>query len=142
MPFQKRVFDQVNLPSIAICNFIRDTAILRNTARQYGFSGVDWTFTLEDLPRNEIEEWRLLGDISQLKGLEVRYHCAFKGIDLGVEDDREAEAAMEIFQKVCRIVSRLDGRFMTVHLGLGRKSPEGLSWERTISALADLVAYG
>jgi sugar phosphate isomerase/epimerase len=30
---------------------------------------------------------------------------------------------------------------MTVHLGLGRRSPEGLSWERTIRALADLVSY-
>jgi sugar phosphate isomerase/epimerase len=142
MPFQKRVFDQMNLPSIAICNFIEDTSTLRETALQYGFSGVDWTFKVEDLPRNEIEESRLLGEIAKLKGLEVRYHCAFKGIDLGDEDDSKAEAAMEIFRKFCRIVSRLEGRFMTVHLGLGRTSSEGLSWERTITALADLVGYG
>ncbi len=45
----------MNLPSIAICNFIPDTALLRETALQFGFSGVDWTFKLEDLPRNEIE---------------------------------------------------------------------------------------
>ena len=131
----------MNPPAIAICNFIRDTATLRETAAQYGFSGVDWTFRLEDLPGNEIEESRLLGEVSKLNGLEVRYHCAFKGVDLGDEDDRKADEAMEVFQKVCRIVSRLEGRFMTVHLGLGRKSPEGLSWERTISALADLVSY-
>ena len=131
----------MNLPSIAICNFIGDSATLRKTASQYGFSGVDWTFEIKDLPRNEIEESRLLGEISKLNGLEVRYHCAFKGIELGDEDDRKAKAAMEVFQKFCRIVSRLDGRFMTVHHGLGKKSSEGLSWERTISALADLVGY-
>ena len=64
-----------------------------------------------------------------------------KRVDLGDEDDRNADAAMEIFQKVCRIVHRLGGKFMTVHLGLGRKSPEGLSWERTISSLSELVSY-
>ncbi len=128
-------------PTIAICNFIRDTAALRRTAAEHGFSGVDWTFKLEDLPRNKVEESRLMSDISKLDGLEVRYHCAFNGVDVGDEDDRKADAAREVFEKVCRIVSRVEGRFMTVHLGLGRKSPEGLSWERTIGTLADLVSY-
>jgi sugar phosphate isomerase/epimerase len=131
----------VNSPTIAICNFIPDAAVLRQTAVQHGFSGVDWTFKLESLPRNQIEELRLLRDISSLKGLEVRYHCAFKGIDLGDEDDLKAGEAMEVFKKACRVVSRLDGRFMTVHLGLGRKSPKGLSWNRTIDGLAELVSY-
>lgn len=131
----------MNLPTIALCNFISDTTALRNMAALHGFSGVDWTFKLEDVPRNRIEESRLLRDISVLNGVEVRYHCAFKGLDLGDDDDRKADAAMEVFKNVCRVVSRLEGTFMTVHLGLGRKSPEGLSWERTISSLADLVGY-
>ena len=131
----------MNSPTIAICNFIPDTAALRQTAVQHGFSGVDWTFNLEGLPRNQIEESRLLRDISNLKGLEVRYHCAFKGVDIGDEDDLKAGEAMEVFKKACRVVSRLEGRFMTVHLGLGRKSPEGLSWNRTINGLAELVCY-
>jgi sugar phosphate isomerase/epimerase len=131
----------MNLPDIAICNFIPDTADLRKMALQNGFTGVDWTFTVEDLPRNQAEEAGLLRKISLLKGLEVRYHCAFKGVDAGDEDDRKADAAMEIFQKVCRVVSRLEGAHMTVHLGLGRKSPEGLSWEKTVSSLSDLVSY-
>ena len=79
----------MNLPAIAICNFIPDTADLRKMATRNGFSGVDWTFKLEDLPRNQIEESTLQRDISVLSGLEVRYHCAFKGVDLGDEDDRE-----------------------------------------------------
>ncbi len=130
----------MSLPTIAICNFFHDTATLGQTAVKHGFSGVDWTFTLESLPRNEIEELRLARDISMLNGLEVRYHCAFKGVDLGDEDDRKAGAAMEVLQQACRVVSRLDGRFMTVHLGLGRKSPEGLSWDRTVDGLAELVS--
>ncbi len=131
----------MNLPSIAMCNFIADTADLRKMAIRNGFSGVDWTFKREDLPRNQTEESRLLRNISMLNGLEVRYHCAFKGVDVGDEDERKADAAMEIFQKVCRVVSRLEGAYMTVHLGLGRKSSDGLSWERTVSALAELVGY-
>ncbi len=131
----------MNLPTLAICNFIPDTAALRKLAVLHGFSGVDWTFKVEDLPRNQVEESRLLRDISLLNGMEVRYHCAFKGVDLGDEDDGKADSAMELFQKVCRLVSRLEGKFMTVHLGLGRKSPEGLSWDRTISSLANLVSY-
>jgi sugar phosphate isomerase/epimerase len=110
-------------------------------ATRNGFSGVDWTLTVEDVPRNEAEETRLRREISILDGMEVRYHCAFKGVDPGDEDEQKAEEAMEIFRKVCRIVSRLDGSYITVHLGLGRKSPKGLSWERTISGLADLVGY-
>ena len=131
----------MNLPTIAICNFIPDTADLRKMALQNGFTGVDWTFKVEDLPRNEMEESRLLKKISLLDGLEVRYHCAFNGVDAGDEDDRKADAAMEIFKRACRVVSRLEGAYMTVHLGLGRKSPEGLSWEKTVSSLADLVGY-
>jgi sugar phosphate isomerase/epimerase len=128
-------------PVVAVCNFIPDTGALRKLALLHGFSGVDWTFKVEDLPGNEIEESRLLKKISLLNGMEVRYHCAFKGVDLGDEDDRSADSAMEIFQKVCRIIHRLEGKFMTVHLGLGRKSFDGLSWERTISSLSELVSY-
>lgn len=131
----------MNAPTLAICNFIPDTAALRQFAVQHGFSGVDWTLKQEDLPRNEFEESRLLRQISLLNGLEVRYHCAFKGVDLGDEDDDKSGRAVEVFQKTCRVIARLQGRFMTVHLGLGRKSPEGLSWDRTVDTLADLVGY-
>lgn len=126
-------------PAIAICNFITDIVTLRKTAMEHGFSGVDWT--LKDIPRNPVEESRFLSDISRLNGLDVRYHCAFNGVDVGDEDERKADAAREVYKQACRIVSKADGRFMTVHLGLGRKSPEGLSWEHTVSALADLVSY-
>ncbi len=130
-----------NLPTIAMCNFIPDTGKLREMALQNGFTGIDWTFKTEDLPQNEAGEARLRKNIAILKGLEIRYHCAFNGVDVGDEEEAKAEAAREIFQKTCRIVSRLEGSYMTVHLGLGRKSPEGLCWENTLSGLARLVEY-
>lgn len=131
----------MHLPTVSICNFIPDTEALREFAVSLGFSGVDWTLRVEDLPCNPMEESRLLRKISILNDLEIRYHCAFKGVDLGEEDDLKAGAAMELFQRVCRIVSRLEGKFMTVHLGLGRESPEGLCWERTTRSLGELVSY-
>ncbi len=124
-----------------MCNFISETDVLRQIATRHGFPGIDWTFRLEDLPRNPFEESRLLRSISSLGNFEIRYHCAFKGIDLGDEDNGKADEAMEIFREVCRIISKLGGRFMTVHLGLGRKSPEGLSWDRTLDGLAGLVSH-
>ena len=128
-------------PKLAMCNFISDVEKLRQTALDHGFSGVDWTFKLEDLPATEIDESRLHRRISRLQPLEVRYHCAFKGVDLGDADVAKANEAKGIFRKACRLVSKLDGKFMTVHLGLGRDSYDELSWDRSVGSLADLVSF-
>ncbi|MCK8601811.1 sugar phosphate isomerase/epimerase family protein [Desulfoferrobacter suflitae] len=129
-------------PKLAMCNFIRDAERLRQTALDNGFHGVDWTFELADLPTNDVDETKLLKRICRLHPLEVRYHCAFQGVDLGDCDVERARQAMDIFRKVCRLVAKLDGKFMTVHLGLGLDSSNGLSWERSVGALADLVSFG
>ncbi|NLI81865.1 MAG: TIM barrel protein [Deltaproteobacteria bacterium] len=129
-------------PRLAICNFIPDVERLRSTALEHGFSGVDWTFTLEDVPGGKGHKQSLIRRISRLHPLEVRYHCAFKGVDMGDEDPEKADRAVDIFRETCRLVAHLEGRFMTVHLGLGRESCDDLSWERTLSSLADLVAFG
>ncbi len=131
----------MNLPKLAICNFISNVDELKRTALANGFSGVDWTFKTGDLPENDFAESKLLKRIERLEPLEVRYHCAFKGVDLGDADPRKAREAAETFRKACRLVSRLDGRHMTVHMGLGRSSMEELLWERSIRALANLVSF-
>jgi sugar phosphate isomerase/epimerase len=129
------------LPKLAMCNFMSDVENLRQIALDHGFSGVDWTFKLEDLPATEIDESRLHRRISRLQPLEVRYHCAFNGVDLGDTDAQKAHEAMGIFRKACHLVSKLDGKFMTVHLGLGRNSYDELSWEHSVDSLADLVRF-
>jgi sugar phosphate isomerase/epimerase len=129
------------LPKLAMCNFIPDAGKLRQTALAHGFSGIDWTFKPEDLPSNDIDELRFIKRVSQLHPLEVRFHCAFTGMDLGDADPGKAGAAMGVFRTACRLVAQVDGRFMTVHVGLGRDSSLDLSWERSVAALADLVSY-
>jgi sugar phosphate isomerase/epimerase len=133
---------RLNLPKLALCNFSPDVATLKRFALANGFSGVDWTLKVEDLPENPLDESRLLRKIARLHPLEVRYHLAFAAVDLGDAESDQAECAMEIFRRACALVSRLDGRYMTIHLGLGLDSTEGLSWERTLGALTDLVRYG
>jgi sugar phosphate isomerase/epimerase len=128
-------------PKLAMCNFIPEVEKLRDFALSRGFDGIDWTLTVEDLPSSAFEETRLLRQISRLQPLEVRYHCAFANTDLGDADNAKAQASMEVFRQACRLVSRLDGKFITIHVGLGRDSTEGLLWDRTLEALAELVQF-
>ncbi len=130
-----------DLPKLAVCNFQGEAEDLKRFAVKNGFAGVDWTFKTRDLPENECQESRLCKEIARLHPLEVRYHCAFKGIDVGDADVEKARDAVEIFAKVCRLVSKMEGRYVTIHLGLGRTAMHGLSWDRTIGALTDLVGF-
>ena len=129
-------------PKLALCNFMEDVDALKDFALSGGFDGVDWTFTLEDLPRTPLQESILQDRISRLKPLEVRYHCAFREVDLGDVDAFRAAEARKILRDTCGLVSGLGGKYMTIHMGLGRDSMESLHWERTLNCLEDLVAYG
>ena len=106
-------------PKLACCNFMSEAKDLKDLAETHRLDGVDWSFTLEQLPRTLSEEVALLKTISALRPLEVRYHCAFPEIDLGDVDERKASEAGVLFRDVCRLVSMLEGRFLTIHIGLG-----------------------
>jgi sugar phosphate isomerase/epimerase len=142
IPERCREWTVLMVPKLAVCNFLSDVCALKRFAMMNGFSGVDWTLKVEDLPRSTADESPLLRQIAQLHPLEVRYHLAFNGTDLGDSEIGNAHRAMEIFRSACKLVSRLGGRYMTVHLGLGLDSTKGLSWERSLAALAALVDYG
>ena len=132
----------MNSPKLACCNFIPQLHELKEFALGHGFAGIDWSFHQENLPQNPAEESALVRTISSLRPLEVRYHCAFKKIDLGDLDGDSSQDAMNIFRRVCRLVSKLEGRFLTIHVGLGRDTTIDLSWNRTIERLATLVRFG
>ena len=53
-----------------------------------------------------------------------------------------AEAADILFRHIIRLVTKGNGKFLTIHVGLGHQSTEPLSWERTIRNLRRLVQYG
>jgi len=131
----------VNRPKLACCNFIDDVRQLRAFALDHGFDGVDWTFTNPDFPLQPATETELIWAIQSLHPLEVRFHCAFAHTDLGDEDPVHAAAALQTFQAVCRLVSKIRGRYITIHIGLGRDSTCDLCWERTLAGLIDLVQF-
>ncbi|MEJ2716315.1 MAG: sugar phosphate isomerase/epimerase [Deltaproteobacteria bacterium] len=128
-------------PKLACCNFLSDTTLLREFALEHHFDGIDWSFTFENLPQSPSEEYALVPTISSLYPLEVRYHCAFKHTDLGDIDAEEARNAGSVFRKVCKLVSKVGGRYLTIHVGLGRDSTLNLSWKRTVEGLTDLVRF-
>lgn len=129
-------------PRLACCNFIPEVDDLRQFALDLGFSGIDWTFTLDHLPDRRGGEAKLARTLSRLHPLEVRYHLAFQGLDLGDEDPEKAKRALQVFQEACRLISKLGGRFVTIHVGgLGRESSSDLNWPLALAALRDLVHF-
>lgn len=129
-------------PKIALCNLFDDIKELKAFALDNNFSGIDWSFNVEELPTSPLEETRWIERLSVLNPFEVRYHCPFMKVDLGHEDSSEVSSALTLFQRVIRLVSKANGRFLTLHVGLGHDTTRILSWERTITNLRSLVHYG
>lgn len=129
-------------PKLVMCNIFSDMDKLGRFAHENGFSGIDWSFDVNELPETPEEESRWVKALSVLEPLEVRYHCPFHQIDLGHDDPRQAKAAGALFRSITRLVSKAGGRYLTIHIGLGHDSTEPLSWERTIDNLRHLVQYG
>jgi sugar phosphate isomerase/epimerase len=127
-------------PILACCNFLPDVGQLRDFALTHGFGGVDWTFTLENFPKTLAAETALTRTIASLHPLGLRYHCAFARTDLGAEDPEETRRTMQLFRRVCRLVAKLGGRVITIHIGgLGRESAFDLCWQKTLAGLTELV---
>jgi hypothetical protein len=131
----------MNLPKLACCNFISDVGALGAFAQKHDFEGIEWSLTPENLPKNPAQESALVASIAGLNPLEVRYHCAFPKTDLGDVDPEKARYALEVLRRVCRVISKLGGRFLTIHVGLGRDSTVRLSWDKTVERLAQLVGF-
>ena len=125
-----------------MCNIFPTTAEIREFAHEYSFSGIDWSFELESIPNTPSEESRWILELQSLFPMEVRYHCPFYHIDIGHNEPSEAKAAEHIFQRIIRLVSRAGGRYLSIHIGLGRDSTEPLSWDTTLDNLRRLVQYG
>jgi sugar phosphate isomerase/epimerase len=129
-------------PKIAVCNIFNDTTRLKSIALDSGFDGIDWSFDLDNLPLKPSDETKWVKQQLMFSPLEVRYHCPFNKIDLGHDDPREAKRAETIFHRVVRLVSKSGGKYLSIHIGLGRNSTRPLSWEDTIGNLRNLVHFG
>ncbi len=126
-------------PKLACPNLLSNSKTLKEFALDHGFEGIDWTLRPENFPSTSSERTAFIDKIQTLRPLEVRYHCFFVNAELGDSDRARAQAAFKLFHDACLLVSRVGGHFITVHVGLGRDSTEGLSWDSTITGLRRLV---
>lgn len=115
--------------------FDQDAGRLAKFAYKFGFEGIDWSLSLNQSQRD------FLRKMDKLKGFEVRYHCFWPRIDFAYVDQR-AEEAMHIFRQMMGFVSKADGRYITVHIGLGQSSVKELDWGKAIKNLLSLVLFG
>lgn len=128
--------EKMGLPGIALCNiFDQDSERLANFAYKQGFENIDWSMN------PEVSDKEFFLKIDSLRDFEVRYHCRFFNVDFAFADKR-SEEAMEIFRRMIRLVSAVNGKYMTVHIGLGQASVEQLDWRKAVRNLSNLVSYG
>lgn len=123
-------------PELAICNiFDQDADSLAEFASLYGFSAIDWSL---DPDQREGEFVSLMG---RLAGFHVRYHCRFSGVDVAFTD-RRGDDSLALLMRTVERVALAGGRHMTVHIGLGNPTGEGIALGRAIDNLALLVEQG
>ncbi len=129
-------------PKLALCNIFQDNGRLRQFAFKHGFSGIDWSFDINQLPRTpkQVSDW--IKGIEDLHPFETRYHCPFQQLDLGHTNPEEARKADTIFRHIIRMVAEAGGKYLTIHVGLGHDSTKPLSWGTTLENLRRIVQYG
>jgi len=127
--------------ALGMCNFIDDTAALREFALENNFDGIDWSFSLEDLPETPAAASSWVKSMKTLSPLEIRYHCPFSRVDIGHENPFEQERAAEVFARAIRLIAKAGGGYLTIHVGLGHDTTRTLSWDRTLNTLGKLVRY-
>jgi sugar phosphate isomerase/epimerase len=129
-------------PRLVMCNIFPEVERVKAFALENRFAGIDWSFDLEGLPKTPLEESWWAKEQAVLAPLEVRYHCPFYQIDLGHDNPEQAAKAEAVFRRIIHLVSKVGGRYLSIHIGLGHESTEPLSWEITVNNLGRLVQFG
>jgi len=123
-------------PRIAICNiFDQDADRLLDFAVLNGFEGIDWT-----IGKGQSEK-AFVSQMEKLRGMEVRFHCAFPGIDFAYADGR-SESSMEVLTQTIERIALIGRRHLTVHTGFGHVSAGELDLKKAMSNLTILVERG
>jgi hypothetical protein len=121
------------LPRLCIGN-IFGTDALRSAdfAFQHGFTGIEWS------PDPHLPEEDFLSQMESLCGLEVRLLCRFTGAEMA-RPLEEGEAALRLHLQWAERAALAGISQMTVHLGLGNATGQGLSFQDGARNLKRLV---
>ncbi len=129
-------------PKIALRNLFSDVDKLKQFSLENGFNGIDWNIEIDSMPDTPAAETKWANHLAKLNPLELRYHCPFKKIDIGHEDPGRIKTALALFYRIIRLVAKADGKYLTIHVGLGHDTTRILSWNATIDNLRRLVQHG
>jgi sugar phosphate isomerase/epimerase len=130
------VYHKLMKPRIAICNiFDQDADRLLDFALLNGFEGIDWTIAKDQ------SEKVFSSQMKKLMSLEVRFHCAFPGIDFAYADSR-SDRSMKVLTQTIERIALVGGRHMTVHTGFGHVSAGELDLKKAKRNLTILVERG
>ena len=136
------IFELPMKPKVAVRNLFSDPDKLRRFTLENGFTGIDWNFEIESVPDTPAAETEWANCLAKLHPFEIRYHCRFKKIDIGHEDAAQRKAALALFRRIIRLLAKADGKYLTIHVGLGHDTTRILSWNATVDNLRRLVQHG
>jgi endonuclease IV len=124
-------------PRIAIINiFDQDARRLLDFALSQGFEGIDWTIDQQQ------SKGDFLSRMECLQPLEVRFHCPFRGVDIGYADAGRAASSLAVLTETMERIALAGRKHMTVHTGFGRVSQEELDFKQAVQNLTTLVRRG
>ena len=120
-------------PRLAICNiFDQDADRLLEFAILNGFEGIDWSIDKEH------SEKAFILQMEKLSSLEVRFHCAFPGMDFAYTDSR-SDSSMEVLKQTIERIALVGRSHMTVHTGFGHVPADELDFKKAMRNLTILM---
>ena len=123
-------------PRLAIGNiFDQDADRLLEFAILNGFEGIDWSMDKEQ------SEKAFILQMERLSSLEVRFHCAFPGMDFAYADSR-SDSSMEVLKQTIERIALVGRSHMTVHTGFGHVPADELDFKKAMRNLTILVERG
>ncbi len=134
--------DQVPRPIIAVSNKVFPTVEqLLGYCGQHQIQGVDYTMNTKALSVSDIQADKASIETVLTAGLDIRYHLQFYAMEIADADLQRAKTALAFHKECLDVVAQHQGRFATIHIGLGPRSIGQISYETALSHLEDLVAY-
>jgi sugar phosphate isomerase/epimerase len=134
--------DQVLKPVIAVSNKIYPTVeqLLRYCG-QHQLRGIDYTMNTQAVSVADIQADKAKIETIIAAGLSIRYHLQFYAMEIADADRKRAKTALAFHKECLDLVAHYQGRFATLHIGLGLKSIEQISYATALRHLEDLVSY-
>jgi len=130
-------------PQIAISNkvFAAPQDLLAYCRRHHS-RAIDFSFAWDAQKPADIQrEVRKLATLAA-NDFEIRYHCPFFLVEMAHRDSEKAREALSLLQHCIDLAADFGGKYMTVHIGLGRSTSAELAYETALSYLSKLVEYG